>query len=473
MVHSLRFRLLVAFATVILVAVGVVYLFVSQTTGGEIRRYGERGEEVRFTRVGFELYQYYREHGCWEGIQPYVEQWGSLYGRHIVLTDASGVVVADSQGELLGEPYHPGAPGRRLSPPWERSTAAILYISPELQSGSLPPLMKGSSEVPYIGPEPQPGFPSPLNLSQTIGRFLILGALLAITIALPFTFFLSRRISAPVKALSLAARQIGLGDLSQRVRLNDRGEMGELAQAFNSMVSDLERAEGLRRNMVADVAHELRTPLSNIRGYLEAIRDGVIKPDADTILSIDEEATLLSRLVDDLKELTLAEAGELELARHMDDIISVIKQAVAARQIQAGTKGVLISTNLPDDLPQVDIDSQRISQVLCNLLENAIAHTGNGGNIMVAAEKQNDWVKISVTDTGEGIPVEDLPYIFERFYRVDKSRSRATGGSGLGLTIAKRLVEAHNGKIEVQSELRRGSCFAFTLPLSDVYLKSS
>ena len=132
MIHSLRFRLLVAFTLVILVAVGAVYFFVSQTTGGEIRRYGERSEQMRFTRVGFELYRYYREHGGWEGIQPYVEQWGSLYGRQIILTDSSGMVVADSQGELLGKQYHTEASGRRLSPPWEGSIQGTLYISPEL-----------------------------------------------------------------------------------------------------------------------------------------------------------------------------------------------------------------------------------------------------------------------------------------------------------------------------------------------------
>jgi signal transduction histidine kinase len=242
--------------------------------------------------------------------------------------------------------------------------------------------------------------------------------------------------------------------------------MGELAQAFNSMAGDLERTERLRQNMIADAAHELRTPLSNIRGYLEAIRDGIKRPDTDTIRSIDEEATLLSRLVDDLQALSLAEAGELKLNRQAEDIIKLIKQAVAARQTQAVAKGVSIPTEVSQKLPSVNVDSHRIGQVLHNLLENAIAHTAKSGSIVVAAQKQDNWVKISVTDTGEGIPAEDLPSVFERFYRVDKSRTRATGGSGLGLTIAKRLVEVHGGKIEAQSELGKGSCFSFTLPVS-------
>jgi len=443
-VHSLRFRLFIAFTIVILVAVGAIYFFVSRTTGGEIHQYGERSEQLRFSRVGFELYRYYREHGGWEGIQPYVEQWGSLYGHRIILTDASGVVVADSEGKLLGQLYRPDILGGRLPALWGGSTPGTLYISPE----------------------PSAGFPSPVSLSQAVSRFLLWGALLAIAIAFLFTFFLSRRISAPIKALASAARRLGQGDLSQRVELKDKGEMGELAQAFNSMASDLERAEQLQRNMVADVAHELRTPLSNIRGYLEAVRDGVIKPDADTIRSLDEEAALLSRLVDDLQELALADAGELKLNPQPEDIGKVINKTMAAMQAQATAKGISLLTDLPGRLPLCDIDSHRISQVLHSLLDNAVAHTPGGGTITVAAREQNKWVEISVSDTGEGIPAEELPNIFERFYRVDKSRTRTTGGHGLGLTIAKRLVEAHGGKIEAQSEVGKGSRFTFTIPTS-------
>jgi len=250
-----------------------------------------------------------------------------------------------------------------------------------------------------------------------------------------------------------------------RVQFKDKSEIGELAQAFNSMASDLERTEQLRRNMIADAAHELRTPLSNIRGYLEAIRDGVKEPDVDTIRTLDEEAILLSRLVDDLQELSLAEAGELKLVYQLEDIATLVNQIAASVQPQAAARGVSVANDLPATLPPVNIDYNRISQVLRNLLENAIAHTGDGGNITLSASQQGDWLEVSVTDNGEGIPVEDLPNIFERFYRVDKSRTRATGGSGLGLTVSKRLVEAHGGKIEVQSELGKGSRFSFTIPI--------
>ena len=466
-IHSFRFRLLLAFVLVIVAATGAVYFFIGQTAAAEIRRYTERSAEARIGRVGFELYRHYREYGSWEGIQPFVEQWGSLYGRRIILTDAGGVVVADSEGKLLGEQYQSDSPGRRLSPRREGVTAGVLYISPEPSTSQPTPSFREGAAPGFPSPGLSPDFPSPLGLSRSIGRFLLWGTLLAIAIALVFTFFLSRRISAPVKALALAAGRLGRGDLSQRVLLKDKGEMGELAHAFNSMATDLERAEKMQRDMVADVAHELRTPLSNIRGYLEAIHDGVIRSDADAILSLNEEASLLSRLVDDLQELSLAEAGALKLDCQTVDIGNVIKQTVATKQTQAAAKGVSLSTELPDRLPLVNIDSRRTSQVLRNLLENAIAHTGNGGSIAVSAEEQNSQVKVSVTDTGEGIPAEDLPHIFERFYRVDKSRTRVTGGSGLGLTIARRLVEAQGGSIEVQSQPGKGSRFTFTVPVSE------
>ncbi|MBI2832662.1 MAG: HAMP domain-containing protein [Chloroflexi bacterium] len=466
MLHSFRFRLLVAFAIVVLVAVGAVSFFVSRTTGGEIQQFGERSEQMRFSRVEFELYRYYRARGSWEGIQPSVEQWGNLYGHRIILTDANGKVVADSDGKLLGQQYSSSVPGKRLPPISEGSAALRLFPGP---GGSNLPRAPSSPEgitpgILYINPQSSAGLPSPASLSQSVSRFLLWGALMAVAIALLFTFFLSRRISAPVKALVFATRQLGQGDLSRRVMLKDRGEMGELAQAFNSMAGNLERAEKLQRNMVADVAHELRTPLSNIRGYLEAIRDGVVKPDVEAIRSLDEEAALLSRLVDDLQELSLAEAGALKLDCQKEDISDVIKQSVDTKKAQAIVKGVALSINLPENLPLVDIDSHRIKQVLGNLLDNAIAHTENGGSVVVSADKQDNRVMVSIIDTGEGIPAEELGNIFERFYRVDKSRTRSTGGYGLGLTIARRLVEAHGGRIEVQSEVGKGSRFSFTVP---------
>jgi len=448
-IHSLWFRLLMAFTMVIVITLGTVFLFTGQAMRAEVQQFEERIEEARLGKMEFELSNYYLHQGSWEGIQPFVEQWGNFYEWHIIVTDADGIVVADSEGELLGQLYEPHSPSRPIAVPRTPHSLGTLYVSSESSAGADFPLF-------YV-------------LFDRIGRFLLWGCLIAVGIAVAITFFLSRRILAPVKDLTLAAKRLGQGDLSQRVqfKVKDKGEVQELAQAFNSMASDLEHAEKLRRNLVADVAHELRTPLSNIRGYLEAIRDGVIKPDPATVRSLDEEAMLLSRLVDDLQELTLAEAGALKLVYQAEDIAELIKQAVTPWQPSVAAKEISLSFDLPDKLPPVNIDWQRISQVVHNLLENAATHTGKGDTITVSATRQGDWVEVSVSDTGEGIPVEDLPNIFERFYRVDKSRARATGGSGLGLSITKRLVEAHGGNIEAQSELGRGSRFSFTVPIAE------
>ncbi len=446
MVHSLRFRLVVSFAVVILVTIGTVFVFINHATQGEIRRFGERADQMRMERMGIELGRYYWRQDGWEGIQPLVEQWCKLFDQNITLTNADGVIVAASEGNLLGEFYDSDVPGILLSTPNHTGTIGTLYLTP-----------KSSSEL---------GFASLQILIKVIGRFFLWGGLLAVGIALLVTFMLSRRILAPVKSLSHAAKRLGHGDFSQRVSVKDKGEMGEFAKTFNSMADNLERVEKLKRTMVADIAHELRTPLSNIKGYLEAISDKVIKADANTLSTIEEEAVLLSRLVDNLQELSMVDADELKLIRRAQDISEIIKQAVTAKQPQITNKGLSLKVDLPDALPAVSIDSQRISQVLRNLLDNAVAHT-IAGSITISARQQDKQVQIDVIDTGEGIPEEDLPNIFERFYRVDKSRTRATGGSGIGLTIAKRLVEAHDGSIGVRSEEGKGSCFSFTVPVAD------
>jgi len=451
-IHSLQFRLLLAFTLVVVVTIGATFFFIYRTTRSEIGQFEQRVEDMQVGRIEFELAQYYYQQGSWEGIQPFIEQWGNLHGWRIILTDNQGTVIADSQGDLLGEPYQADAPGRVISFLWGGDAIGTLYTSPEL--------------LPRAGFS-QPPPPSAPVLYLAIGRFFIWGGLVAVAIAVALAFFLSRRTLAPIKALTLASERLGRGDFSQRVQIKDKGELGELAQTFNSMAGDLERAEKLRKNMVADVAHELRTPLSNIQGYMEALRDGMMKPDKENINSLYEEASLLSRLVDDLQELSLAEASELKLVRQPEDIGELIRQAAAAVEAQEKTKGLSLAVELPEKLPPVNIDSRRIGEVLRNLLENAAAHTSQGDTITVAAKQRDKLVEVSVTDTGEGIPAEELPNIFERFYRVDKSRTRATGGSGLGLTIAKRLVEAHGGRIEVQSEAGKGSRFAFTIPVAE------
>jgi len=448
MFHSLRLRLLLTFAIVIVVTVGGVALFASRRATSEMERYVETGHERVDARIPPMLSRQYAQRRTWQGVQQYVEQLGEISGRRIVVVNNEGVVMADSANTLVGQNPRVqwGDLGMPISIMGER--LGTVYVDPEPVSG----------ETSLA----DPGAPPSIN------RPLLWAALLAGGVALLFTFFLSRQMLKPVEALTAAARKMRGGDFSQRVEAKSKDEVGELARTFNAMAEDLNRIEELRRKMVADVAHELRTPLTNIRGYLEAMRDGVVLPDKATIESIYEEALLLARLVDDLQELALVDAGELGLERQPASPEEIVQKAVAAVRPQVATKDLHIQIDMPPQaLPLIQVDAERIGQVVRNLLNNAIAHTLAGGSIEVAARHVDDWVEISVTDSGVGISPQDLPYIFERFYRADKSRARSTGGAGLGLTIAKRLVESHGGKIEVQSEEGKGSRFTITLPLAD------
>ena len=443
MKNSLLFRLLLSFVIVILVTIGTVYLFVRFRVSGEITELERIRDRIRVARVQMVLTRYYFTVGGWDGVQPLLQDLGELDSERVILTDINGTVIADSENKLQGQSYQADSAGIPVNLPGSPVVLGIFWTTPT-----------GNDVA------------STRGLAIAINSFLLWGALLAVALAFVITFFFSRRITAPVRALTKAARQLGQGDLSQRVKYTGKDELGELTNTFNSMAGELERTEQLRRLMVADSAHELRTPVSNIRGYLEAIRDGVVKPDAGTLDILYEETMHLSSLVSDLQDLTLADAGELKLNFLPDGITDVINHVVST-YAHVKAKGISIVTEMPDNLPLLNIDRQRISQVLRNLLDNAVKHTGAGGTIKVIAQLTDRAVSITVSDTGEGIPAAELPNIFERFYRVDRSRNRATGGSGLGLTIAKRLVEAHGGTIEVQSELGKGSRFTFNIPVSN------
>jgi two-component system sensor histidine kinase BaeS len=278
--------------------------------------------------------------------------------------------------------------------------------------------------------------------------------------------------SRPLMDLTKATRAVAAGDLSARVPVRHQGEVRELTVAFNAMAEELARADELRRNLTADVAHELRTPLSVIQGKLEGVLDGVYPATPEHVEPILEETRLLSHLVEDLRLLALAEAGQLALDRRAMDVGDLLRDAQVNFGPQAADRGVTLALDLPPELPRVVADWRRIAQVLGNLLTNALRHTPQGGCVTLSAvvipppggEAGRGVVGVTVADTGTGVPPEDLPYIFERFWRGDRSRSRAGGGIGLGLAIARQLVEMHGGTIRVESKPGEGSRFRFTLP---------
>jgi two-component system OmpR family sensor kinase/two-component system sensor histidine kinase BaeS len=280
--------------------------------------------------------------------------------------------------------------------------------------------------------------------------------------------------SRPLADLTAATRAVAAGDLSVRVPVGHHGEVRELAIAFNAMTEELARADDLRRNLTADVAHELRTPLSAIRGKLEGVLDGVYPSTPEHLSPILEEIKLLTRLVEDLRLLSLAEAGQLSLEKQATDVGALLRDAQVNFSPQAADRDVTLALDLPTELPEVMADRRRIGQVLGNLLTNALRHTPAGGRVTLSAVVSEGMIRVTVADTGLGIPPEDVPYIFERFWRGEKSRSRAGGGAGLGLAIAKHLVQAHGGEIGVESpstglkigEVGEGTTFYFTLPPS-------
>ena len=504
MFHSLRFRLLVVLILIVVAAVGIMAFFSTLVTTRMFARYQEHGGMIRHRRFEVLLAEHYAQNESWASVQSEVERMGQITGERVILADEEGKIVADSAGELIGQPV--GQDWAALPPLpiiYHGAKVGILYAD-------LPGWGAGPEREVFLAP---------------VNRTLLLIAVVAGLGAVLLIVGLSRRILAPVEALTAAVRRMEAGDLSQRVEITSQDEIGELARAFNSMADGLVRLEELRRNMVTDVAHELRTPLSNIRGYLEALQDGVVEPDRHIIDSLYEEAMLLNRLVNDLQELSLAEAGQLKLECRPVALADVVNRAVEAVRARAEDKGIELQVDLPEDLPLVDIDPQRIGQVLRNLLDNALTHTPPGGEIAIAASvhpslkgrgrgrvglrqtrgfatdpgdtqfatstptptlplrggggerilalDQNRWVAVSVRDAGSGIAAEDLPHVFERFYRSDKSRSRDTGGAGLGLAIARQLVQAHGGQIEVESRgepswssITEGTRFTFTLPVA-------
>ena len=491
MKHSLQFRLLAAFTLVILLTVGIVFFMMWHAATGQIQLLGDRVERLVISRIQFEITEYYLANGSWDGVQPLLEQIGEQFRHRVILADADGIIIADSTSATPDKKVNlEGFTSKTLTSSLSRRD----FSAPE---GSGPPPIEPqailSFELRFPHP-PTPAEPTSITAgkSQTIGFlfitplrqseiglaalqimysqlgiYFLFGACLAVVVAFLITLFLSRRILSPVKELTSAARRLGKGDFSQRVDITDKGEMGDLASTFNSMAGNLQRDEQLRQHMVSDIAHELRSPLTNVRGYLEAINDGVMQPDKATISSIYDETVLLSRLINDLQELSLAEAGELKLDCRPEEVSELARQSINSIQAKASEKDIQVSYDIPADLPLVDIDFLRIKQVLLNLLENALAHTPGGGHINISAKLNTGFLEISVSDTGEGIPAEEIDNIFERFHRVDKSRSRSTGGSGLGLTIARYIVEEHKGKIWARSESGKGSCFSFTLPVTE------
>jgi len=305
-----------------------------------------------------------------------------------------------------------------------------------------------------------------IDFRASFNEALFYAVFAASIVALIVGVFVTGRVIAPLSAMMNASQKIAEGHYDERVQVQSMDELGQLATRFNQMAEKLEQVESMRRRLIGDVSHELRTPLTAIKGSMEGLMDGVLPATDDTYQQIHLEADRLSRLVDDLQELSRVEAHAYQLDIRPVDMDSIIKTVTKRLATQAESKRISLDFDLPADLPPVLTDEDRAVQVLTNLVANAIQYTNEGGRVTIAVVGYDNELQVSVRDTGVGISGDNLPHIFDRFYRVDKSRSRrAGGGSGIGLTIAKHFVEAQGGRIWVESEGEsKGSVFTFTLP---------
>ncbi|GIG91698.1 sensor histidine kinase [Plantactinospora endophytica] len=322
-----------------------------------------------------------------------------------------------------------------------------------------------SARIDEVAPQPARVV---LGVGEPGGRSLVIGPLLAAAagvaaVAFIATALLSHRVLRPIGILTAASQRLGRGDLTSRVPVRGNDEIAVLARSFNRMADSLQRGEERQRRLVADVAHELRTPLANLRGYLEALSDGVIEPDPELFASLHEEAVLQQRIVDDLQDLALAEAGSLAYHRATVDLAELLETCRTAHRASADAAGVALTVSA-EPVP-VYADPDRLRQVVGNLITNALRATGQGGQVTITLRREGDSAVVRVADTGSGIAADALPYVFDRFWRSDSARGRETGGSGLGLAIVRQILTDHGGSIRVASELRVGTTFTITLPV--------
>lgn len=451
-------KLLLAFLTVIVVGVLVVSLMANQAAEREVRGFMVGSGMTTASGLAQELAGYYRGNGSWEGVQSLLVgsgahmMGGTMLAQRLTLIDPQGRIIADSAGTVAGETLTPPDSDSAVPVMVDGEQVGVLIVQGGMTMGSMN-AMSGDAG----------------DLLGRVNRAIWLAAIAAGSAALVVGGLFAYGLTRPLQRLTAATRAVATGDLTHRVAITSTDEVGELATSFNAMSAALQDAVRLRRNLTADIAHELRNPLAVLQGNLEAVIDGVLPPSPENLQPLLDQSRLLTRIVDDLRTLSLAEAGQLRLDRNPTSPARLAKSVITRFAPQAAAKHITLSLSAPDDLPEVNVDAQRIEQVLGNLVSNAIRHTPGGGEIVCRVEHdRRSWSAIifSVADTGPGIAPEVLPHVFERFYRADSGRARADGGTGLGLAIAKQFVEAHGGRITVENQRAGGAVFSLSLPLN-------
>jgi signal transduction histidine kinase len=394
-----------------------------------------------------------RAHDQWvrELIAQHAGRRGDLEGIAQVLEGSPrplGFVLADPQGRVV------------LAR--DRSLVGRTLSRQELASGATIELLDGTqwTLVPLTPP------PNPLHdrFMRAVGSALWIAGIAVAGVALILASLLLRHFTGPLRRLGSAAQKIAHGDLAARVAEGGEDELGNLARSFNAMAVSLEEGERSKRQMIADVAHELRTPITVLRTAVEGFEDGVLAPTVENLSALKDKIHLTARLIDDLQQLALADMGRLSLREEPFSLPPLVSDIAALIGPELEDSGVRLSLAVPADLPAVHGDRQRIQQVLLNLLANAIRHTPVGGEILVAARPDGDsQIRVSVCDTGPGLSPEDVAHLFDRFYRGERARA-AGPGAGLGLAVAKAIVDAHGGRMWAENRPTGGACFRCTLP---------
>ncbi|MEP7284824.1 MAG: HAMP domain-containing sensor histidine kinase [Chloroflexota bacterium] len=444
-------RLTLAFVAVIAVTLLTVAVLASQGVGTDFQQYLTRRDELADTGLLDRLAVFYQQNRNWDGVDSVVGNQGPGSGQargmmrghpSMLVADSQGQVVYDSRNERLGTVLT-GSESDLALPILNRDVTVGFFLMLPGQGGMMP---------------------ADQNFLNRLQGTLLIAALIAGGVGIAFGLILSRTVAKPLSTVATAAASFAAQNWSQRVPVQGSGEVRQVATAFNRMADSLEQADQVRRNLMADISHELRTPLTVMQGTLHAMIDDVYPIDKANLTTVYDETRLLGRLVDDVRELALADAGQLTLVLQNTELNSLVRNAVNTFAIAADAKGLLVTTTIPDEVLVVKADPDRLSQVLHNLLANALRHTNEGRIcISITTQSEQSKVRVSISDTGEGILAEDLPHVFDRFYR---GRSGAIErGSGLGLPIAKTWITAMHGEIGVDSETDKGSEFWFTLPV--------
>ncbi|MGD2049631.1 MAG: ATP-binding protein [Chloroflexota bacterium] len=450
--HALWFKLTAAFLLVAAAGVIIVAILANRATTVGFRHYLNQDVANQWAGLQAQLASYYERQGNWVGVESLLVAPGPGRGQ-----GGGSLVLLGSDGQIVAL-----AGGRRNYPtsPAEADVNIPITVGGQ-QVGTL--LVKQPG-----GPGGGAGGGAGEQFLVQVNNAIWWGGLAAVLLALFLGLFLARRLTQPLRQLTEATRKMTRGELGQQVSTAERGEIGELSTSFNQMSVALAASEKQRQQMLADVAHELRTPLSITQGHIEAMLDGVFEMTPENLALVHEETLLLGRLVDDLRTLSLAEAGQLSLNCVPVNLSDLMVQTVTAFEPLAEAEGVELAADVPADAVMVTADPNRIRQVLGNLLSNALRHVSAAENgppqVTLSLFNRGDVAQLHVSDNGPGLSLEAQQHIFDRFWRADPARSRNQGGSGLGLAICQAIVDAHDGRIWVESTAGQGATFIVELP---------